>query len=107
MSTPIQIAEADWQQVQHILRTHLPDMEVWAFGSRARHKAKPYSDLDLALICKTPLSLQRLADITTAFEESDLTIRVDVVDWATCSPSFRDVIAEDKVVLQPAIQTQG
>lgn len=75
-------------------------MEVWAFGSRARGTAKPYSDLDLALISRAPLSLQRLADITSAFEESDLTIRVDVVDWATCSPSFRDVIVKDKVVVQ-------
>jgi predicted nucleotidyltransferase len=98
--TPIQIAEADWEQVQRILQTHLSDMEVWAFGSRARHTAKPYSDLDLALISNAPLSLQRLADITSAFEESDLTIRVDVVDWATSSQTFRDVIAKDKIVLQ-------
>ena len=86
--------------MQHILQTHVRDMEVWAFGSRARHTAKPYSDLDLALISEAPLSLPRLADITSAFEESDLTTRVDVVDWATCNPTFRDVIAKDKVVVQ-------
>jgi predicted nucleotidyltransferase len=105
--TPIQIAEADWQRVQHILQTHLSDMEVWAFGSRARNTAKPYSDLDLALISTGPLSLQRLADITSAFEDSDLTIRVDIVDWATCSPSFRDIITKDKVVVQQVAHWQG
>ena len=93
--------------MQHILQTHLSDMEVWAFGSRARNTAKPYSDLDLALISKEPLSLQRLADITSAFEESDLTIRVDIVDWATCSQTFRDVIAKDKVVVQQVTHRQG
>ena len=99
-TAPIQIAQADWQQVQRILQTHLRGLEVWAFGSRARNMAKPYSDLDLALITKVPLSLEQLAEITSAFEESDLTIRVDIVDWAACSQTFRDVIAQDKIVLQ-------
>jgi type I restriction enzyme S subunit len=102
VSVPIQIADADWQHVQQILQDKLPQMEVWAFGSRARRSAKTYSDLDLALISDEPISLARMADIASAFEESDLSVRVDIADWASCSPNFRDIIATDKVVVQLA-----
>jgi nucleotidyltransferase substrate binding protein (TIGR01987 family) len=79
-----------------------PHLEVWAFGSRARHTAKAYSDLDLALITEAPLSLATMADIHTAFESSDLPIRVDLVDWASTSDAFRKIISQDKVAVQHA-----
>ncbi len=97
---PIQMHERDWATVRCILREQIPDTEVWAFGSRARHQAKPYSDLDLALITQHPLSLAQLANMTDAFESSDLPIRVDLVDWAAASEAFRAIIARDKVVVQ-------
>ena len=48
-SPPVDMRPEHWAMVQDILRRHAPDCDVWAFGSRARHTAKPYSDLDLAL----------------------------------------------------------
>ena len=83
-----------------ILQEHVPALEVWAFGSRARRTAKPYSDLDLVLITQKPLSLEELASITHAFDSSDLPLRVDVVDWPTTSETFRKIIERDKVVVQ-------
>jgi predicted nucleotidyltransferase len=58
---PIDIAPRDWANVVRILHEQVPAMEVWAFGSRARHTAKPHSDLDLALITQQPLSLDPLS----------------------------------------------
>jgi predicted nucleotidyltransferase len=58
---PIDIAPRDWAGVVRILHEQVPAMEVWAFGSRAKHTAKPYSDLDLALITQQPLSLDPLS----------------------------------------------
>jgi type I restriction enzyme S subunit len=40
--------------------------------------------------------------LADAFAESDLPWKVDVVDWATTSESFRKIIERDKVVVQPA-----
>lgn len=99
---PIEITPRDWNDVLRILRERVPGMEVWAFGSRARRTAKPYSDLDLALMSVEPLSLEQLAGITDAFDTSDLPIRVDVVDWASTSDAFRKIIERDRVVLQKA-----
>ncbi len=100
---PIEIAPCDWADVLRILREQAPGVEVWAFGSRARRTAKPYSDLDLALITRQPLSLEQLATLTDAFETSDLPIRVDLVDWASTSAAFRNIIERDRVVVQVAV----
>ncbi|MDH4449102.1 MAG: nucleotidyltransferase domain-containing protein [Rhodoferax sp.] len=98
----MQLSASDWQEVQRVLSQELPHTEIWAFGSRARRTAKPYSDLDLAVIQKHTLPLDVLANLHHAFAASDLTIRVDVVDWAAISERFRNVIAQDKVLLQAA-----
>ncbi len=44
--------------------------------------------------------LKRYLEETDAFDTSDLTIRVDVVDWAATSETFRKIITQDKVVVQ-------
>ena len=85
--------------VQDILQKCVPEREVWAFGSRAKWRAKEYSDLDLCILGKTPLSFRTLGLLEEAFEDSDLPYKVDVVDWATTSESFRQIIERDKVVV--------
>ena len=102
MTPPLQISEQDWLQAKQILAAQVPQLEVWAFGSRVNGHAKPYSDLDLALITAQPLTLAQLADITHAFESSDMTIRVDVMDWANSSEAFRKIVFDKKVVVQMA-----
>ncbi len=106
MQPPIELDTTSWQEVQRILQAHVPKFNVWAFGSRARHASKPYSDLDLAVMSDHPMSLAQMADIQSAFEESDLPIRVDVVDWGSCSEAFRAIIARDKIVVQQAATGQ-
>src|ERR1700730_1449559 len=97
---PIDIALTDWAIVQEILQKHVPDREVWAFGSRAKRTAKAYSDLDLAVITDTPMSFDVSGALREDLSESDLPWRVDIVDWATTSETFRRIIEQDKVVLQ-------
>jgi predicted nucleotidyltransferase len=102
---PIELSGQDWRELLSILNAVAPNVEVWAFGSRAKYMAKPYSDLDLVLITRQPMTLEQLANISEAFENSDLPIRVDVVDWAATSEAFRKIIVQDKVLVQPATNT--
>jgi predicted nucleotidyltransferase len=90
----------DWNEVCYILKNLLPEHLVWAFGSRVKGTAKAYSDLDLAIISSQPLSLTKMAIIKEAFDESNLSIRIDVVDWAATNETFRKIIEQDKVVVQ-------
>jgi predicted nucleotidyltransferase len=103
----IDIRPREWEIVSAILRRHLPATEVWAFGSRAVRTAKPYSDLDLAVIGAAPLSLGTLAALAEAFDESALPYKVDVVDWATASDAFKEIIRRQHVVLKPAPDAAG
>jgi len=83
-----------------LLAAELPDCEVRAFGSRVTGAAKPYSDLDLVLRGPARLPFERLAAVREAFAESELPIRVDVIDWHAISENFRKIIAEKFEVLQ-------
>lgn len=97
---PLDLTQRDWCEVKRILTQYVPDSTVWAFGSRVTGTAKPFSDLDLAVITEQPLSLERMASIKDAFDDSDLPIRVDVVDWAATSASFQEIIRRNYVVIQ-------
>lgn len=107
MNLPIQPPTIDlklqeWQEVCAILGAHIPEYPVWAFGSRVKGTAKTYSDLDLAIISPQPLSLTTMAALKEAFDESNLPMRVDLVDWATTSNIFRQIIRQNSVVVQTA-----
>jgi predicted nucleotidyltransferase len=100
---PIAVSPDEWRIVRSLLRKHLPDCEVWAFGSRAGGQPKPLSDLDLALIAERPIGLGVLAALAEVFSESDLPWRVELVEWAATSERFRDIIRTRKVVIQQPV----
>ena len=91
------------ETVERILAEHVPECEVRAFGSRSTWTAKDYSDLDLAIVGTGPMDWRALGRLKEAFEESDLPMRVDVLDWHSISQSFREVIEQDYVVLQKGV----
>jgi type I restriction enzyme S subunit len=85
--------------IQRILREHVPALEVRAFGSRVAWNARETSDLDLALMTDTPLTVARMADLRAAFTHADLPFRVDIVDWGSTSEAFRRVVEADYAVV--------
>jgi uncharacterized protein len=95
---PLDIAPEHWRIVRGILRRHAPGVPVWAFGSRTKGTARPYSDLDLALITDAPLPLEALAALREAFSESDPPWAVDIVDCSSASDAFRQIIEREHVV---------
>ncbi len=98
---PVDIAPGDLETVQLILRKHVPDFEVRAFGSRVSWTARDTSDLDLAIISDEPLEIAALAEIREDFIQSNLPFPVDVVDWSTASDGFRKIIESDSEILRP------
>ena len=93
--------DASLRQVRAILRRHLPaGVDVYVFGSRAHGgRLKPFSDLDLCLRATHPLPSAVLDTLNAAFKESDLPIKVDLVDWHSIEPAFRDRVLGDFVPL--------
>lgn len=99
----IRLSRDEAEIVREILQSHLPDREVWVFGSRIGDNPKPYSDLDL-LVRGDSLPAGTLVALKEAFEESNLPFQVDIVEWATTSGTFRRIIEAKYVVLQSARQ---
>ena len=97
---PIEVSSSEWKIIEEILMTIVPNQEVLAFGSRAKFSAKPYSDLDLALKGETPLNLSSVVDLRDAFSNSDLTFKVDIVQWENISESFRKIISKNSVSIK-------
>ena len=100
----VDLSPAHCAIVQRILKEHVQECEVRAFGSRVAWTAKDFSDLDLAVVDEGPLPWQVLSRLKEAFEESPLPMRIDVLDWHAISESFRKVIERDYVVVQDRVE---
>lgn len=96
----IDLSSEDLVEIQRILHRHVPDCEVRAFGSRVRGRASKYSDLDLAIVAARPVADAKFAELKNAFAESDLPIRIDVLDWHALSDRFRKAINSDYEVME-------
>lgn len=95
----IDLTELERKTIIDILQKHLPGISVWVFGSRIKGTAKLYSDLDLALITKNALTIREQAALELAFTDSDLPFSVDLIDWASCSEEFKQIILQQYEVL--------
>ena len=96
----INVAANDLQLVKEILRRHIPGFEVRAFGSRVDGQTKPYSDLDLVIMSKKEVDQGILTKLKDDFAESNLSFRVDVLDWHRVAPEFRMAIEKKNEVLR-------
>ncbi|OPJ62119.1 nucleotidyltransferase family protein [Clostridium oryzae] len=96
----INVTETELDIILEILRRYVPDCEVRVFGSRYKGTQKRYSDLDLVILGKEKLDWQLVYDIKEAFQESELTYRVDVLDWNSISSEFQKVINQGYEVIK-------
>jgi len=82
------------EQLMPLLAEHVPEAEVWAFGSRVRGGAHPTSDLDLVLrnsAAPGQPTPGRTA-LVNALQESAIPILIEVHDWALLPEDFREEI---------------
>jgi len=99
MNSALSINPEELKIIQEILQNNLKQKaNVWVFGSRANNTAQKYSDLDLLIDnMGQPISLNLLANLTEAFDESNLPYKVDIVDYNSISDEFKENIRESLV----------
>ncbi len=87
--------------LEALLRKHLPDVEVWAYGSRVNERSHDGSDLDFALrgpgLNEIPINF--LVDFEDAVRESNIPFLVEARDWTALPERFHQEIARNYVVL--------
>jgi len=86
--------------IKAILRQHVPEFAVWAFGSRVLGTQRPTSDLDLVILTIDPLPIDRLAGLREDLVQAPIPMKVDLVDWASTSDEFRSIIKQAYVIIQ-------
>lgn len=102
MSDGLHLLPRHRAKIEELLREHLPDVEVWAYGSRVTGESHDGSDLDLVL--RGPglkeIDIGRLGDFTEAVELSTIPFIVEARDWASIPKSFHESILQRYVVIQ-------
>ena len=95
-------------QLEALLREHVPGVEVWAYGSRVNGESHEGSDLDLAVRgpALEPLDAG-FYELLEAIEKSNIPILVQAHDWAMLPESFHREIERDYVVVQEGAEKRS
>ena len=100
MSVPIVLRTSELELVRKILADTIPNLEVWAFGSRVhRRQLKEFSDLDLVVFTQKGQLLD-LGVLRENLTDSDLPFTVDVSSWAQLPDWLQQEILQEHVILQ-------
>ncbi|MBE0503471.1 MAG: nucleotidyltransferase domain-containing protein [Desulfuromonadales bacterium] len=98
----LQLSPRHLALLRELLLRHVPSSDVWAYGSRVTGQGHAASDLDL--VVRNPrhpdIESNGLAALRAALSESNLPLRVDIVDWARIPESFQQEIEAAYVVVQ-------
>jgi len=88
MKVTVDISPRDKEILFPLLASFLPHTHVWAHGSRVSGGAMPWSDLDLVVFTETKQK-HKLSLLREAFEESNLSFRVEVLEWDSLPDTFK------------------
>ena len=101
MSDQLHLLPKYRNMLQDLLRQHLPDVEVWAYGSRVNGRSHDGSDLDLVLrgpdLNEVPAA--QLREFEEAVQDSNIPFLVEARDWARLPERFHREIEREHVVL--------
>ena len=90
------------EQLNRLLKCYLPDVEVWAYGSRVNGRSHDASDLDLVLraakLQEIPLPV--LTSFKRALQESSIPYLVEFKDWGRIPEHYHREIERNYVVLR-------
>ena len=100
MSDSIELKTSELDLVRKILADTIPDLEVWAFGSRVHgRQLKEFSDLDLVVFSQKGQLLD-LGVLRENLTDSDLPFTVDVSSWTQLPDWLQQEILQEHVILQ-------
>src|ERR1035438_2076696 len=94
MNEDIDVGEKELKIIKALLKKYLPDTLVWAYGSRVKFTATKISDLDLVAFISEGQQ-GNLSDLNEAFDESNLSLRVDVLNWNKIPDKFKENIRKE------------
>ena len=105
MTNRLDLSERHRRKIETLLYQYLPDVEVWAYGSRVSGRSHDGSDLDLVL--RSPglkeIPIEQLANFEEAIQESTIPFLIEARDWAKIPERFHREIKRNHVVLTGSV----
>lgn len=77
---------------------HIPSCKIYLFGSRARKKHAPGSDIDLAIDSPQKIDRHLLCKIKEELEDANIPFFIDIVDLQSADNEIKSQIDKDKVL---------
>jgi predicted nucleotidyltransferase len=95
------IGESDWTLLETMALKPLraAGANVWIFGSRATGTFKKFSDIDLLYEFQGAVPQGLVGKIKLELEDSNLTLKVDLVNRLEVVTSYKDQIEAQKILL--------
>ncbi|MFZ4709976.1 MAG: nucleotidyltransferase domain-containing protein [Zwartia sp.] len=97
----LNVSSLHLKQLKELLRLHIPEAEVWAYGSRVSGGAHEGSDLDL--VVRNPSNLAQVVNgvhgLCEALQSSTLPMLIDVHLWSDLPENFHRNIEKAYIVI--------
>lgn len=106
MTRALAITPEQQNVLLQLLQQFLPNVGVWAFGSRVKGNARLTSDLDLVMFANPPQKPQVFA-LQEALEESNLPFKVDLLIWDEIPENFKTNIQRHYIELVSNPEVSG
>ncbi|MDR3337120.1 MAG: nucleotidyltransferase domain-containing protein [Treponema sp.] len=94
----VDLAPKDREILRLLLERYLPHTVIWAYGSRVKGTARPWSDLDLVVFTGAGQGSQ-VSLLKEALEESNLSFRADLLEWDSLPENFKNNIKTHYAVI--------
>lgn len=94
------LTDNQYEQLLQLVIKPLKDAgsTVYIFGSRARGKHHPFSDVDILFTKPKDINIDRkIFAIKEQIEESDFPVKVDIVDFENLAKSYVDGVLKDRI----------
>ena len=92
------IDETSKHKIIAIISALVPDATIYLFGSRARGTQSKWSDIDIAVDARHPISRFVLGEIMSIFEASNILYKIQVVDINSVNEAMKTSILRDRVL---------
>lgn len=98
----LNLSPDDLLEIQTILKKIVPTATIWAYGSRVNGTNHEGSDLDLVLLNpdQPEKPSTHILELKRAFQNSQLPILIDILDWASLPENFHVEIKKHHVIIQ-------
>ena len=92
------VCRKDLRTVQKLIEKHHPRTDAWVYGERLKGECNPKSDLNVVVL-STPEEQQKVSNLQKAFDESDLSFRVNLSVWDDLPMALKGQTEMDHMLL--------